>query len=152
MKKIIISGTLLFIFISFTAQALSHFVINATHYSSIPFMRSETIFALGFITMIIQGMVLSYLFIIYSKKEFTLKKGLTFGLLLTAFFVTYPALVEPAKYEVPSISSWIMVEGTVGLLQFTIFGILLSLLFQKLKKHFLINSKFYQNEKRAQLV
>jgi hypothetical protein len=56
-----------------------------------------------------------------------------FGLLITALFVSYPALVEPAKYIVPSVSSWILVEGTVGIFQFTIYGIVLSLTFSKLK-------------------
>ena len=130
--KYIISGTTLFILVSFAAQYISHFVINSEHYGSIPFMREEPIFILGFLTMIMQGMVLSHLFNIYSKNEFTFKKGLFFGLLLSAFFVSYPALVEPAKYQVPSISSWILVEATVGIIQFSLYGVLLAILFKKL--------------------
>lgn len=132
MKKIII-GTLLFIFVSFALQSISHFVVNAEHYASVPFMRKEPIFVLGFLTMIMQGLVLSYLFIIYSKNEFTIKNGLLFGLLMSALFVSYPALVEPAKYQVENIGSWILVEGIVGLIQFSIFGILLAIVFNKIK-------------------
>ena len=113
MKKIII-GTILFIVVSFASQAISHFVINVEHYASVPFMREEPIFALGFLTMILQGIVLSYLCILFSKNEFTIKKGLFFGLVMSALFVSYPALVEPAKYQVPNILNWIMVEGFVG--------------------------------------
>jgi len=133
MKKIIL-GTLLFIVISFASQAISHFVINVEHYATVPFMRTEPIFALGFLTMILQGIVLSYLFILYSKNEFTFKKGLLFGLLMTVLFVSYPALVEPAKYQVPNILNWIMVEGFVGLTQFCVYGILLSITFKKMHK------------------
>ena len=140
--KSIILGTLLYIVISFAAQSLSHFAINAKHYASISFMRTEPIFALGFITMIMQGIILTYLFEHFSKKKYTQRNGLVYGLLMAAFFVSYPALVEPAKYQVPSISSWIMVEGTVGLLQFSLFGIFLSLLFRKLQNTVSINSKF----------
>ena len=131
--KNIISGTILFILISFAAQSISHFVINAAHYASIPFMRKEPIFILGLLTMIMQGMVLSHLFMIYCKNEVTIRKGFVYGLLLSAFFVSYPALVEPAKYQVPSISSWILVEATVGIIQFSLYGVLLALLFKKLK-------------------
>ena len=106
MKKLI-SGTVLFVLISFAAQSISHFGINADHYSTIPFMRKEPIFILGILTMIIQGFVLSHLFILFSKNDFTVKNGALFGLLITALFVSYPALVEPAKYIVPSVSSWI---------------------------------------------
>ncbi|MGA9237899.1 hypothetical protein [Robiginitalea sp.] len=133
--KNIITGTLVFIVVSFAAQSISHFAINADHYSTISFMRAEPIFILGFLTMIMQGIVVSYLFLIYSKNEFTWTKGLAYGLILSAFFVSYPALVEPAKYKVPSISSWILVEATVGVIQFGLIGILLSVSFQLLKKY-----------------
>ena len=123
----------MFILISFAAQSISHFGINAAHYSSIPFMRKEPIFILGFITMIMQGIVLSHFFTIYCKNEITIRNGLVYGLLLSAFFVSYPALVEPAKYQVPSISSWILVEATVGIIQFSLYGVLLAILFKKLK-------------------
>ena len=131
--KHIISGTIVFIAISFATQYISHFVVNAKHYGSIPFMREEPIFILGFLTMILQGIVLSHLFKIYCKNEFIIKKGFVYGLLFGAFFVSYTALVEPAKYEVPSISSWILVEATVGILQFSLFGVFLAILFKKLK-------------------
>lgn len=139
MKKII-SGTILYIVISFAAQFISHFVVNAKHYGSIPFMREEPIFILGFLTMIMQGIVLSHLFKIYCKNEFTIKKGFVYGLLFSAFFVSYVALVEPAKYQVPSISSWILVEATVGIIQFSLFGVLLAMLFKKLNSYSIGNT------------
>lgn len=132
MKKIIV-GTLIFIIVSFASQAISHFGINAEHYASVPFMRKEPIFALGFLTMIMQGIVLSYFFVLYSREEFSWKKGLVYGLIMSALFVSYPALVEPAKYQVPNITAWVFVEGIVGLIQFSVFGILLGLVFSKLK-------------------
>jgi len=133
MIKIII-GTLIFVLVSFVTQAISHFVINVEHYATVPFMRAEPIFALGFLTMILQGIVLSYLFFLFSKNEFTFKKGLLFGLMMSALFVSYPALVEPAKYQVPNILNWIMVEGLVGLTQFCVYGIFLSITFKKMHK------------------
>ena len=132
MKKIIF-GTLLFILVSFASQSISHFVVNTEHYASVQFMRKEPIFAIGFLTMIMQGIVLSYLFVIYSKNEYTIKKGLLFGLIMSALFVSYPALVEPAKYQVENIGSWVLVEGIVGLIQFSVFGILLAMVFKKIK-------------------
>ena len=61
MKRLII-GSLTFVFSSFLVQALSHFVINTDHYASIGFLRAEPIMALGIITMIIQGLILTYLY------------------------------------------------------------------------------------------
>jgi len=48
------------------------------------------------------------------------------------FLVSYIALVAPAKYTVPSVSSWMMVEGLAGLVQFAIFGVLLGLIHKRI--------------------
>jgi len=131
MKKII-AGTILFIIVTFIVQSTSHFIINTAHYASVSFMRPEVIFSLGFLTMTLQGTALSYLFKVYSNGRYTIKKGMVFGLLMSALFVSYPTFTEPAKYQVPNILSWILTEGTVGLIQFVTFGFLLSMLFKKI--------------------
>jgi len=132
MKKIII-GTLIFILVSFIVQALSHFVINVAHFASISFMRSEPIMTLGIFTMIIQGVVLSYFYRFYKHIDSDWKTGLKYGLLIGAFFVSYIALVEPSKYQVPNITNWILVESIAGLIQFSLFGILLGIAYHKLE-------------------
>jgi len=133
MKKYIF-GTLTFIIVTFIVQATSHFIINQEHYESISFIRKEVIFPLGFLTMTLQGIVLSFLFNLYSNGQFNIKKGLYFGLIISALFVSYPTFTEPAKYQVTNIGHWIIVEGTVGLIQFCTYGILISLIFKKIKK------------------
>ena len=40
-------------------------------------------------------------------------------------FVSYPTLVEADKYSVQNITEWVLVEGSAGAVQFTIFGLLL---------------------------
>ena len=42
------------------------------------------------------------------------------------FLVSYLALVEPAKYAVPSVGAWLAVEAGAGFVQFTLFGLLLA--------------------------
>ncbi|WP_338395225.1 hypothetical protein [Fulvitalea axinellae] len=132
MKKILF-GTLLFILVTFTTQYISHFVLNVEHYEAVSFTRKEVIFPLGFLTMILQGAVLSFFFPLFSKGKYTLVKGFLFGLLMSALFVSYPTFTEPAKYQVPNIVSWVIVEGLVGLTQFCTYGTLLSLLYSRLK-------------------
>jgi len=124
----LILGTLAFICISFIVQTMSHFAINVEHFSTIRFMRETPIFALGLTTMLIQGLVLSYLFTFYSHKHTSITKGITFGLIMGVFFVSYVAFVEPSKYQVPSIQAWMMVEGIAGMTQFIMFGAVLGLI------------------------
>lgn len=134
MKRMII-GTLLFICTTFLIQACSHFVINVVHYSKIPHMRPTegVIFPLALLTMTLQGSVLSYIYGIFSKEAPNWKNGLTYAFLMCLFFVSYTAFTEAGKYQVPDVLSWILVEGTAGLIQFCLFGILLGAAFKKVK-------------------
>lgn len=128
MKRIAL-GTISFVGVTFLVQALSHFVINVDHYAGIGFLRLEPVMVLGIVTMIIQGIILSYLYPFYRPVGYNpLLRGWTYGMLLGLFLVGYIALVEPSKYDVPSIPNWILVEGLAGLVQFSLFGILLGAL------------------------
>lgn len=123
--KNLMIGVISYMIASFLIQALSHFVINLEHYASITFMRVEPLMYFGLLTMLIQGIVLTVLYLKWANNSFNIKQGLKFSLLIGLFFVSYLALVEPDKYNVINISEWILVEGIAGLFQFTIFGVLL---------------------------
>src|SRR6266852_4492827 len=114
-----------YIVATFVTQATSHFVIFAQHYATLAYLRPETVFPLGFATMIIQGSVLSYVFANSRFAGGSRMDAVRFAWLFGAFCVSYIALGEAAKYNVPSIPSWIAVEAGVGFVQYTLFGILL---------------------------
>jgi branched-subunit amino acid transport protein AzlD len=123
MKRHLVS-TLGYIVATFAVQAASHFCLNRGHYAAVSFMRPDPIFALGILSMVLQGGILSFLYASCVRESPTWKNGLGFGLLAGVFFVSYPALAEPAKYQVPAVGTWMAVEGVVGLIQFSIFGLL----------------------------
>ena len=126
----VVLGTLAFVVASFLVQALSHFVVNSSHYAAIPFMRAEPILPLGVFTMILQGAVLSYLFPLLrrgdNRSTSTVGSALRFSWIMGLFLGSYIALVEPSKYVAPSVATWIGVEASATLLQFTLFGLLLA--------------------------
>lgn len=117
-----------FMFASFAVQAFSHFVLNTAHYSSISFMRPAPIMPLGLFVMVLQGIALGILFPAIQWKGSVMRNALLFALVMGAFLGAYIALVEPAKYAVPSIGAWISVEASASLIQFLIFGFLLGLI------------------------
>jgi hypothetical protein len=121
--RAILLGTLAYIVVTFVTQGVSHFAINHAHYTAVTFMRAEPVFALGIVSMIVQGVILTYLYPFYSGGASDWRRGLSYGILLGLFFVSYPALAEPAKFQVPSIPSWIGVETVTGLVQFGLFGL-----------------------------
>ena len=121
----LILGTLSYIGASFLAQAVSHFAINANHYASISFMREEPLMYFGLITMLVQGIILTTIYLKWANGNFSVKQGIFFAWLIGIFFVTYPALVEADKYNVENIMEWVLVEASAGAVQFTLFGLLL---------------------------
>ena len=109
---------------TFAVQATSHFLINSGHYAQVTYMRTDPIFALGILSMLIEGIVLSYLYSMLPKSPHWLADGLRFGWLVGAFAAGYIGLAEAAKYQVPSVGSWILIESLNAFAQFTIYGAL----------------------------
>lgn len=119
------TGTCAYVVSTFVVQALSHFAINREHYAAVNFLRPEPIFVLGLASMVVQGALLTFLFSRHRGSSTGWKRGWAFGLLTGMFFVSYPVLAEPAKYAVPSITAWMLVEVVAGFFQFSLFGLAL---------------------------
>ena len=114
-----------FLIVSFAAQGLSHFVINAEHFAAVTFMRAEPIIPLGLFVMVLQGAMLSLALQAWRGGSAKVADGLSVACLFGAFLVSYIAIVEPSKYVVPSILDWFLVEASVGAVQFAVFGVVL---------------------------
>jgi hypothetical protein len=126
-----ILSVLAFVVASFAVQATSHFAINTRHYAAVTFMRSEPIFPLGVLSMLLEGAVLSYIYSLIPRSQNWLADGLRFGWLVAVFAAGYAALADAAKYQVPAIGSWILVESLSTFIQYTIFGVLLGFIQRK---------------------
>jgi hypothetical protein len=113
---------------TFLVQGASHFAIAAKHYASIPFMRAEPVFALGFASMLIQGTIISLLYSEGAGKLSTISKAVRHAWLAGALIASYIVLAEPGKYAVASIPQWVGVELPAAAAQFTLFGVLMGLI------------------------
>ena len=118
--------------LSMIMVSLWHFGLFKEHYESISIVRKDPLMQLGMTTMVLQGCVLAFLFPIYNQQAtgFSIIKGIKFGLLMGIFLGTYLALAEAGKYIVPSVSNWIMIEGSLSFIQFTLVGGALGLINQ----------------------
>ncbi len=125
---------LAFVVASFAVQATSHFALSAEHYAAVGFMRDEPIMVLGIFTMLMQGVILAYLYTFFYRGGAPLLRGLKYGLLMGVFLGSYIVLVEPAKYIVPSIRGWMIVEGLASLVQFSLYGVLVGLIYDRFRK------------------
>jgi hypothetical protein len=116
---------------TFLVQGASHFAINADHYAGIAIMRSKPVIPLGITAMVIQGFIFALLFPYFRNPDSPVRSGILFSLAIGAFLTSYVTLGEGGKYTVPSIPSWIVVEASVALVQFTLFGALLGLVHRR---------------------
>jgi len=121
-----------FMVISFGVQGTAHFAINKAYYAGIDFARPEPIIPLGLLAMIIQGIILTFALERISAEAPSLMSGLTVSLAFGIFLASYIALAEPAKYMAPSVSSWMINEGLTSLIQFTLVGLALGFIHQRL--------------------
>lgn len=124
-------SVLAYIVVSFAVQGINHFGINKAHYDKIDFARAEPVFSLGFLAMIIQGLVLSFAMTKIITFSTPIKDGLFVSLSFGLFLASYIALAEPAKYAVPSIPAWFLTEGLASTIQFVIFGLALGFIHRK---------------------
>jgi hypothetical protein len=106
---------------------LSHFLVFSGHYAGISILKAQPNFALGFLSMVIQGIILSFVFAGSRFDTGRLRDAIVFAWLFGAFLVSYIALAEAGKYNVPSVLSWTAVEASVGFVQYTLIGTLYGL-------------------------
>ncbi len=118
-------AVLAYVVATFATQAVSHFGVNAAHYAAVTYLRAQPIFALGVLSMLIQGSIMSYLYTHLPESGRSTGHAVLFGWLVGGILVSYEALAEAAKYSVPSVASWIAVEVAVGFVQFTLYGALM---------------------------
>lgn len=109
---------------------MSHFGVNAAHYAAVTYLRAQPILALGVLSMLIQGRIMSYLYAHPPESGRSTGRTVVFAWLVGSILVSYEALAEAAKYSVPSVASWIAVEPAAGCVQFTLYGALLACVYR----------------------
>ena len=127
----ILLTVLAYVAATFGVQGASHFAINAEHYAAISFMRPDPVIPMGVASMLIQGAIFALLFPTFDTGRSTIRNALVFSWTIGAFLASYIVLAEAGKYAIPSITSWILVEGGAAAAQFTAFGVLLGLLHRR---------------------
>ena len=120
-----------YIVATFLVQGSSHFVVFARHYATIAIFNPKPDFLLGCLSMLIQGIILS---VVFENSRFDSggwKGALVFSWLFGAFLASYIALAEAGKYVVRDISGWIIVEVSSALVQYTVIGLMLGLIYRE---------------------
>lgn len=117
-----------YVLTTFAVQGTSHFAINADHFAAIPIMRAEPMVPLGIASMVIQGLILAWLYPVYAAGTSSVRRGIAFSWMIGGFLASYIVLGEAGKYAIPSVPAWIAVEASAAFVQYTLFGVWLGLI------------------------
>ncbi|RHX87371.1 DUF1761 domain-containing protein [Leptospira stimsonii] len=116
---------------TFLLGASWHFLFFHELYDSFGiYNRKDPIIPLGFGSMLIQGIVLAYLFPFYNTKGNSIRRGIQFSLILGVFLYSITTLANAAKIEINSISLWFAIQAVFHLIQFTVAGFFLGLVYK----------------------
>ena len=86
---------------------------------------------LVFVSVIIQGAVMAYLYPLVSRGESPIWDGVKFGLLMGIFLASVAVLAEGAKQNVTSLSTFVVMEGLFFLIYFVLYGLVVGLIHGK---------------------
>lgn len=84
--------------------------------------RDPPIIPLGFASMVIQGIVLAYLYPLWYRGGSPIFEGIKFGLILGVFLFSVSTLAVGAKIHVSSIPLWLGIQSLFHLIQFGLAG------------------------------
>ena len=127
-RKIIL-GVVAFFISSFVIQGLLTFALAGEYFLNMPIMRNPPIIYLAMGQTIVSGIAFALLYPITNFTGTPVMRGLKFGLLTGLIVVPFEALDLPARFLIPSIETWIAVQGILGILHFAVAGILIGLIY-----------------------
>lgn len=125
-------AVLVYVFCTFLIAAPWHLVIFKSVYDELAiFTRKEPLIPLGLASMLIQGLVLSYLYPLFAGENRSITTGLKFGLLIGLLMASIAVFAEAGKQEVTSLSTWLLLETTYYLFQFSLVGAVIGWIYGK---------------------
>ena len=123
-------GTVAYTVCTFAMAIIWHVVIFEQQYRAFGYIEDEPNFVLGFSTILLQGLVLSFLYPLVRLRGSAVTRGLKFATLIGAFFWTSHVLAFVAKQTVPDTMSFVLMETLYLALQFGVFGLLIGRIYR----------------------
>jgi hypothetical protein len=122
---------LAYLAITFALGFLWHLVVFKDLYRRLAIYSriDDPIVPLGFLSMLIQGAVLAYLYPRVTEGMNPASDGLRFGLLMGLFLASSAVIAEAAKQHVTSLRTWFAVESLYYAVQCSLSGLAIGLIY-----------------------
>lgn len=122
-------GVLVYTVCTFAMALVWHLVLFEDRYRAFGYFEGEPNIGLGFVTILIQGVVLTFLFPRVSLGGLGIGRGLRFAAVVGVFFWTLHVLAFVAKQSVPEAGMFVAMESFYAALQMGLFGVLIALIY-----------------------
>ena len=129
--KIAILGTLAYTLATFPLAVLWHVVLFESRYQAFGYFDGEPSFALGFLSIVVQGLVMSLLFPLLQLTGNEIARGLKFAVLMGVFLWTSHVIALMAKQTIVNPGGFLVMESAYLALQFVVFGLLIGIIQKK---------------------
>jgi hypothetical protein len=127
-------GVAAYVLPTFPLGYVWHLVLFAPQYHALQIYRPDVIIPFGLLSMLIQGLLLSWLFpkiVNGGATSSWLRQGLTFGLLVGIFAWTLTTIAVAAKHVMTSVPLFLALETGFTILQYAIIGPLIALAYRR---------------------
>lgn len=129
-KRSVALGALAYTAVTFPIALIWHLVLFKKQFAAFGYFAGEPNIALGFVSILIQGVVLSILYPLVTLAGTPVMRGLKFAAIIGIFFWTSHVLALVAKQNVPGAPLFVMMETGYLAVQFGVFGILIARIYQ----------------------
>ncbi|MCI0612170.1 hypothetical protein L0244_04190 [bacterium] len=123
-------GTLVYTAVTFPIAVVWHVTLFKDLYQSFGYFAREPNFVLGLLSIVIQGVLLSWLFPLVRLSGTSVKRGLKFIAIVGPFFWTSHVLAFVAKQAFVDATLFVAMETGYLTAQFGVFGLLLGLIYR----------------------
>jgi len=133
-KKLILFSTMIYVITIFPITALWHVGFFQELYLGFGyFNKEETVLngIIGLINIFVQGFILA---ILYSKTQFSgshIMRGLKFSGIIFVFYFTLQVVNFVVRKEINDVPFFILMEATYMVIQFSVYGVLMGILYNK---------------------
>lgn len=134
-KSKFLQAWLAYVVITFIMGFVWHLVLFKDLYAELAiFSRiDDPNIPLGLSAMLIQGAILAYVYPKLATHGHPAVSGVRFGLLMGAFIASSAVIAEAAKQDVTSLSTWLVLESTYYVIQFSLSGLLIGLIYGRVE-------------------
>ncbi len=128
----ILAGTIGYLLIVFPLAYVWHLVLFKETYEKLGyFSREEPIIAFGFMSILIQGAILSFIYPLLWRGKSFIQGAATLFAVMGVYHWSMHVLAEAAKHQIEPLSTWFGLESAYLAIQFGLGGCLLAFVYRR---------------------